>query len=351
MSHLQQRTETNCLNCNAIVNGRYCSICGQENLQPQESIGHLVSHFFQDITHFDGKFFTSVKYILTKPGLLSSEYMAGRRMSYLNPVRFYVFTSALFFFIMYSFFSGNLIRVNEKKTESKIQSNDSLKIIKRAYADDMDSLEVLNIVQKFGIDSLNKKLEGNNSGNFTAVHFFDYRDRREFDSLDNLHQININIGKRFLANKQFDMQEKYQNKREKFTEDFNDNFKHLIPQMLVVSLPFFALILKLLYVRRKKYYYVSHVIFSIHFYIFIYIQIILLNISRLVTQHRYFHWMQYVSIFLGFGFVYYLYKSMRYFYGQGIWKTIFKMIILLFFSLILFTFLFVIFLSASLLKM
>lgn len=104
MSHLQERKERNCLNCNAEVHGKYCSICGQENLEPAESVWHLVSHFFNDITHFDGKFFSSLKLLLLKPGFLSYEYKMGRRNSYLNPVRMYVFTSFLFFFIFFAVF-------------------------------------------------------------------------------------------------------------------------------------------------------------------------------------------------------------------------------------------------------
>jgi Protein of unknown function (DUF3667) len=104
LSHLKERKEKNCLNCNAQVYGKYCHICGQENIEPKESAWHLISHFFQDITHFDGKFFSSLKWLIFKPGFLSREYMVGRRASYLNPVRFYVFSSALFFLIFFSLY-------------------------------------------------------------------------------------------------------------------------------------------------------------------------------------------------------------------------------------------------------
>ncbi len=104
MSHLPERKERNCLNCNAQVHGKYCSVCGQENLEPAESVWHLITHFFNDITHFDGKFFSSLKLLMFKPGFLSYEYMMGRRNSYLNPVRMYVFTSFIFFFVFFAVF-------------------------------------------------------------------------------------------------------------------------------------------------------------------------------------------------------------------------------------------------------
>src|SRR5690606_9953155 len=102
MSHRPERKEKDCLNCGTIVHGKYCHVCGQENTEPKESFWGMVSHFFNDITHFDGKFFTTLRVLLTRPGFLSAEYMRGRRMSYLNPVRMYVFTSALFFLIFFS---------------------------------------------------------------------------------------------------------------------------------------------------------------------------------------------------------------------------------------------------------
>jgi hypothetical protein len=104
VSHTKEREEKICLNCGAQLTGRYCQVCGQENTEPKETVWGLVSHFFNDITHFDGKFFSTVKYLIAKPGFLSAEYIKGRRASYLHPIRMYVFTSAFFFIIFFSLF-------------------------------------------------------------------------------------------------------------------------------------------------------------------------------------------------------------------------------------------------------
>ena len=101
MGCAQERKEKICLNCTADLQGRYCHICGQENTEPKESVWGLITHFFYDITHFDGKFFSTLKYLAFKPGFLSAEYVKGRRASYLNPIRMYVFTSAIFFIIFF----------------------------------------------------------------------------------------------------------------------------------------------------------------------------------------------------------------------------------------------------------
>jgi hypothetical protein len=104
VSHLDERKQKNCLNCNAQVQGKYCHICGQENIEPEENVWHLVTHFFNDITHFDGKFFSTLKLLILKPGFLPAEYKMGRRASYLNPIRMYLFTSFVFFLVFFSLY-------------------------------------------------------------------------------------------------------------------------------------------------------------------------------------------------------------------------------------------------------
>jgi len=96
------RRDKTCLNCGAIVQERYCSHCGQENTQLKESFSHLVGHFLADITHYDSKLITTIKDLIFKPGFLTKEYNAGKRMRYLNPIRMYVFISAIFFLVMFS---------------------------------------------------------------------------------------------------------------------------------------------------------------------------------------------------------------------------------------------------------
>ena len=102
MSHLKQRTENNCLNCGTEVAGRFCQNCGQENVEVKESFLHLIRHFLEDITHFDGKLWKTLKQLLFKPGKLTQHYMDGKRASYIHPIRMYLFISAVFFFFIFT---------------------------------------------------------------------------------------------------------------------------------------------------------------------------------------------------------------------------------------------------------
>src|SRR5450631_3113208 len=97
------RSEKNCLNCGAYVEERYCTRCGQENVEIKESFGHLISHFLSDLMHYDSKLLTTLKDLLFKPGFLTKEYLAGRRTRYLHPIRMYVFVSLLYFLVSWAF--------------------------------------------------------------------------------------------------------------------------------------------------------------------------------------------------------------------------------------------------------
>src|ERR1700744_5341891 len=130
MKHSHLRHDKTCLNCGAHVPDRFCSHCGQENTEPIESFGHLLNHFFADVTHYDSQLLSTLKYLVFKPGFLTKEYNAGRRLKYLNPIRMYIFISAVFFLLM---FSGN----EEKGAVRAVNVNP----YKQHLADSLRSLE------------------------------------------------------------------------------------------------------------------------------------------------------------------------------------------------------------------
>ena len=113
--------------------------------------------------------------------------------------------------------------------------------------------------------------------------------------------------------------------------------------MLFVSLPLFALVLQLLYVRKKNFFYVNHVVYAIHLYCGTFIIILagmamdgLLQLLGITEPG----WIKTIFILSGF---FYWYKSMRNFYEQRRAKTILKYLLVLFLSLIIMTLLFTVF--------
>ena len=329
MSHLPLRKEKNCLNCGTEIIGRYCHVCGQENIEPKEKVWHLVLHFFSDLTHFDGKFFSTSKYLLIKPGFLSAEYVIGRRTSYLNPIRMYLFMSALFFIFFFSIYKPDIHEGKYSGGVINITDYGKNKADSEAVKNKVDSIALptskLNITTRFNTiqeyDSAQAKLPAGKRDGWIS---------REFK----IKEIHLRM--------------KYGNNSRLIIDTLGEKFLHSFPQMLFVSLPFFALLLTLLYARNKKHNYVDNFIFSVHLYCamfaFLFVQI---SFSHLEYYH-YLGWLGYVNVGIILYIFYYLYRAMRYFYKSKRGQTILKYILLLLLSLILMLLLFAVFFLLSL---
>lgn len=377
MSHLKEREQKSCLNCNATVHGRFCHICGQENIEPRESVWHLINHFFQDITHFDGKFFSTLKYLLFRPGHLSREYMMGRRNSYLNPIRMYVFTSAFFFLFFFSTI-GKVNMENGNKLSRKEQAYEKAKAMSTNLKENLanlqndsvrykatkkvaDNLDVRMAVMELEIDSLkrkdsamkvrlaakqdsmasflkatginpNAKKKVGNIGAFpiTVDALTGFTTVAAYDSVQAQLPDSAKDGwwQRLWLRKGIDISEKASDKTVNFGNELLNKFVHSLPQMFFLSLPLYALFLLMLYNRQKKYYYVNHAIFGIHVYCATFIiTFAIIVIAKYFTFHI--DWLKStVSWILSLLAIFYQYKALRNFYQQRRGKTIAKFIIL-----------------------
>lgn len=365
MSHSTERKEKDCLNCGAEVQGRFCHICGQENTEPKESFWHLLTHFVYDITHFDGKFFSTLRYLLFRPGFLSIEYLKGRRASYLHPIRMYVFTSAFFFLVLFSTHKEEeavkvtgtpktaarvIQQLEARKAGLQADLKDSLPGMARKQIETGIRLidEDIAAVQK---DSTAKdRLQSAVTDNFTLFDFSG--ENRSFSTLAayDAAQAALPVAQRasFIQRK-FEKQnlylkQKYHNNSKEIWMAILAKFRHLMPQMLFVSLPFFALILQLLYVRKKQWYYVNQVVYTIHLYCATFIIILLGMLADLaavtVGGKQLQDWAGFLFTLAGF---YYWYRAMRNFYGQGRGRTLLKYLLVLLLSLMLMCVIFVLF--------
>jgi len=93
----QARTPELCLNCGEPVSGRFCSACGQPVSDPNPTLGEFAHEAAGEFLHWDGKLATTFRLLFTKPGELTREYLAGRRVRYLSPLRLYLTCSVAFF--------------------------------------------------------------------------------------------------------------------------------------------------------------------------------------------------------------------------------------------------------------
>jgi hypothetical protein len=88
-----------CKNCDAVLLGRYCANCSQAADVHVPSTMELVHDLLEGLTHSDSRLWRTLKFLWFKPGRLTQEFIAGRRVAYLPPFRLYLILSIVFFLI------------------------------------------------------------------------------------------------------------------------------------------------------------------------------------------------------------------------------------------------------------
>jgi hypothetical protein len=356
LSHSRQRKDKVCLNCNAEIYGRYCHQCGQENIEPKESVWGLVTHFLYDITHFDGKFFSTLKYLLFRPGLLSREYIKGRRASYLHPIKMYVFTSAFFFIVFFSLFNFNKAGaslIGKKRDSTRVAIADAKVDALKEARTKQDSVIIeraLKGIELKGLDSIN---EGEHKeSDRVEVKGVTYTSVAQYDSAQRALPAAKRDGwyKRTKTQKMIAFKQAINKDPQGFMGTLFDQVMHTFPQLLFVSLPIFALLLKLLYIRRKQFYYADHAIFTIHLYIFTFIALFILMMLNQLQDRMHWDWVKWPATVVVLYTIYYTYRSLKNFYMQGHIKTFLKFWLLNTLSFFMITFLFILFILLSIFK-
>ncbi len=140
MSHSPIRNDKTCLNCRHVVQERYCPNCGQENTESRKTFHHLFIHFFEDLTHYENAFWRTIKNLLFKPAALTKEYLSGKRLSYLAPVRLYIFISFITFFLLTAVPNTDYNLINLKKNTTSIKAGSSDTITKSENIKGLDEL-------------------------------------------------------------------------------------------------------------------------------------------------------------------------------------------------------------------
>lgn len=246
-AHSKQRQENNCLNCGNLVEHRYCGFCGQENIETHQRFRDLVYHFFEDLTHYEGKFWKTIRLLLFKPGKLTQIYLSGQRVSYVPPVRLYIFISFLAFFIPY-------LMPSEKQDESE----------KR---------------QEFLDSYVDQTADGSMLAQQTSLGFMidlpgKFENKHQLDSTLESYHGEIDFANELLYRKSYDLR-----KYDPFEagEKFINTLVKSIPKALFIYMPLFAFVLGIFH-RKKNWFYFDHGIFTLHFFSFALLVFVLFSI-------------------------------------------------------------------------
>ena len=279
MSRSPLRKDKTCLNCNYVVENRFCPNCGQENTDTRKTFHHLFIHFFEDLTHYENSFWKTIKNLLLKPASLTKEYLSGKRLSYLAPVRLYIFISFVTFFLISIFPTTPDDLVNAEQTTT-IPVKDKNGVIR----DSVIATKKIKLSEMIKADDeAQKKQHLTKEKQDDGFLNFGYINLKQLDSLqkygpekDKLNDFEYTIVKKTLM-------VKAKNSKEEMTEKFLEEAQHNFPKILFIYMPLFALVLWFFH-GKKRWYYFDHGIFTLHYFSFLLLSALLLFFFRKIMD-------------------------------------------------------------------
>ncbi|WP_438989826.1 DUF3667 domain-containing protein [Polaribacter sp.] len=343
--------DPSCLNCGHPFFGqeKFCPECGQANKGNSITFKSFINEVFNGLFNFDAKFWNTIIPLLMKPGIVSKNYIDGKRSRYSNPFRFYLTVSIIFFLILGISMTKDKYEVLAEDSADKIVNEINKEKAKKEFNEkEIDSVKnnVAKVLEKSFIplpkktkekvlEEVEKEIKKDKDTTKKENNNFNITINEENNRLNSFLKyqkenpkkaINVALDslgfKKNFTNRFLYTRAKAVNSLA--TKDSREEFLSQIVSYssvaLFILLPFFTLFLKLFYIRRK-YTYVDHLIFVFHiqtvFFMLFSIYFILEILD--ITPETW--------IFLAL-FLMYLIIAMKKFYQQGYLKTIVKFCLL-----------------------
>ena len=327
-----------CLNCGAVLRGQYCGNCGQRARSRLISLWELLRDAFGDLFELDSRLWRTVTPLLVRPGLLTADYLAGRRARYMPPFRMYLVLSLVFFLIAFFNPREELSLLYAPDTEEQTASDsgedegDTVRIPEEAREDleqaglDIDELNA-RLEEAEGEDE--EEEEEDDDGINITINGDDPDEEGcelgDWDVSDMPEWFRVRFSRERLeaaCTRTFKSEEGQQ----EFLRKMIDN----IPLALFILLPLMALVQVFLYPLSRRYY-VEHLLFFVHFHAFFFLMLTLQILwGRLVQSLGGPNWLGVLPIVAASFYIpVYLFKAMRRVYEQGWFLTFFKYLLLL----------------------
>ena len=288
-----------CQNCGAPLLGPHCYACGQP-------VSGLVRHFtsiigdaLDSILNIDARVFRTLWPLLARPAYLSCEYFAGRRVRYVSPVRLFVFLSILTFFVA-------RLTINIHGQPIQFNGNDAISNATTvAQVEQLRDTAVAELAR--GRRDAGKRVPGLDSGLASAETAIRQRaDRRiaelkgaiargepppdpatphfEFDGKPwdaKTHPLVLTWLPAFAndwLNQQVGRAESNIARMQRDPGVFKDAALSAVPSTLFVLLPVFAVLLKVLYLFKRRLY-MEHLIVALHSHAFLCLSLLLVFLT------------------------------------------------------------------------
>jgi hypothetical protein len=281
-----------CQNCGAPLGGPYCSKCGQHDVDYHRSFGHVLEDALEGVLHFDGKFFGSARYIFTRPGFLTTEFNAGRRTRYANPIRVYFFASFLLFAVsvlLEPSRSGEAARAGAPARAGAAQ-----KAPGSGAGQPMVSVDEL-------LAETRSPTPPPKAGTTAGTPAPDAAK----DEGEGWTRFGVNGSTRLS------------------TRELGREISHFVPTALFFCLPFLALVLKLVYIRSGRLY-VEHLIFALHVQALAFLSIVVIRVVAALGRLAHVGAGEATATVLSLGMSFLIFRAFQNVYGQSLGRTLVK---------------------------
>jgi len=301
------QVSSSCLNCGFEFkeHSKYCPSCGQENISSELPFRVIVREFFENNFSWDSRLGRSIFPFLFKPGELTRKFMEGKRASYVHPLRLYLVTS-LFFFTVLTFLPNTsnenkpIVAFNDKETKNGLSikidttvKKSELKLKSETKKKDSEIGRLISLAPKSRIDAL--KLAGSES---------------EIDSMLRSVDLEPTFWKRKIIGQVIRLVAN--------SENFGSYMISRIPVMMFLLVPFFAVFVRLFYLRWNKLY-VDFLMMTIHIHSFLFFSWTIYNVLDSITGIEIFNNLGMVVSFV------YVFAAQRKLFPQRIGKTLLKL--------------------------
>jgi hypothetical protein len=335
-----------CANCNVPMQGPFCHTCGQPKKGLIRHLSGIVADFFDTVFNVDSRTLRTLLPLYFRPGFLSNEYFAGRRVRYVTPLRLYFFLSVILFLVISTMTDTNAVKLD---AGDDINRGPALTQAEReARAADIErvlAMVVLAMVPAEGRAEMRREFEAEQRRDLArateAAKWGPPPPRRADDDM----QFVIFGGKPWhktenpltftwlgtdLNGALNDEIEEIIGKAKDVRKDPKPFIKEVFsiaPQALFLILPVFALLLKLMYVFKRRLY-MEHLIVALHSHSYLCLSILLLigldAIAERVPALN--DAMEILAIVAGLWMPVYLYVMQKKVYRQGYILTTLKFV-------------------------
>ena len=120
MKSLVSHEGRHCANCATPLVGEYCHECGQSMHSVLKPMHHMVEETVETVLHIDSRIVHTLPPLFLKPGFLTLEYFAGRRVRYIAPFRLMFVLCLLCFFVLHLATSAAIERGVERQQQQTL---------------------------------------------------------------------------------------------------------------------------------------------------------------------------------------------------------------------------------------